>query len=90
MVDWDGFKNEKVLRKMIIKNLKKEYHPATKPSIDYINDLLNRAYESGASYDVRDMQNDVLAFAMGSTHKADYCVDLVANMRFCSKDILLR
>ena len=88
MVDWDGFKNEKVLRKMIIKNLKKEYHPATKPSIDYINDLLNRAYESGASYDVRDMQNDVLAFAMGSTHKADYCVDLVANMRFCSKDIL--
>ena len=88
MVDWDGFKNEKVLRAMIVKNLKKEYHPATKPSIDYINDLLNQAYESGASYDVRDMQNDVLAFAMGSTHKSDYCVNLVSNMRFCSKDIL--
>ena len=87
MIDWDGYKNEKVLRAMIIKNLKKEYHPATKPSVDYINDLLNKAYESGATYDVRDMQNDILAFAMGSTHKADYCVGLVANMRFCSKDI---
>ncbi len=88
MVDWDGFKNEKILRAMIIKNLKKEYHPATKPSIDYIEKLLSDAYNSGASYDVRDMQNDVLAFAMGSTHKADYCVNLVSNMRFCSKDIL--
>ena len=88
MIDWDGFKNEKVLRTMIVKNLKKEYHPATKPSIDYINDLLNKAYESGATYDVRDMQNDVLAFAMNSTHKSDYCVALVAQMRFCSKDVL--
>ena len=88
MIDWDGYKNEKVLRAMIIKNLKKEYHPATKPSVDYINDLLNKAYESGATYDVRDLQNDILAFAMNSTHKADYCVGLVANMRFCSKDVL--
>lgn len=88
MVDWDGYKNEKVLRAMIIKNLKKEYHPATKPSIDYIDKLLSDAYSSGSTYDVRDLQNDILAFAMQSTHKSDYCVNLVANMRFCSKDIL--
>ena len=88
MVDWDGFKNEKILRAMIIKNLKKEYHPATKPSIDYIDKLLSDAYDSGVSYDVRDMQNDVLAFAMASTNKADYCVELVSRMHFCSKDIL--
>ena len=88
MVDWDGFKNEKVLRAMIIKNLKKEYHPATKPSIDYIDKLLTDAYNSGVTYDVRDLQNDILSFAMGSTHQADYCVNLVANMLFCSKDIL--
>lgn len=88
VVDWDGFKNEKILRAMIIKNLKKEYHPATKPSIDYIDKLLSDAYDSGASYDVRDMQNDILAFAMGSTNKADYCVELVSRMHFCSKDIL--
>ena len=88
MVDWEGFKNEKILRAMIIKNLKKEYHPATKPSIDYIEKLLSDAYDSGATYDVRDMQNDILAFAMQSTHKADYCVEAVSRMHFCSKDIL--
>ncbi len=88
VVDWDGYKNEKVLRAMIIKNLKKEYHSATKPSIDYIDKLLTDAYVSGVTYDVRDLQNDILAFAMNSTHQADYCVNLVANMRFCSKDIL--
>ena len=88
MVDWDGFMNEKILRSMIIKNLKKEYHSATKPSVDYIDKLLSDAYASGVTYDVRDMQNDVLAFAMNSTHQADYCVNLVANMLFCSKDIL--
>lgn len=88
MVDWDGFKGEKVLRAMIVKNLKKEYHPATKPSIDFIDKLLNDAYASGQTYDVRDMLNDILAFAMGSTHKADYCVDLVSNMHLCSKDVI--
>ena len=88
MVDWDGYKNEKILRAMIVKNLRKEYHSATKPSIDYIEKLLSDAYASGATYDVRDMQNDILAFAMNSTHQADYCVNLVSNMLFCSKDIL--
>lgn len=87
VLDWDGFKNEKVLRAMIIKNLKKEYHPATKPSIDYINTLLTQAYESGVHYDVRDLKNDVLCFALQSTHKSDYCVALVNNMLFCSADV---
>ena len=84
MIDWDGYKNEKILRSMIIKNLNKEYHPATKPSIDYINDLLEKAYRSGAEYDVRDLEQQVFTFALQSTHKADYCVDLVSHMHFCS------
>ncbi len=88
MVDWDGLKNEKILRAMIIKNLKKEYHSATKPSVDYISKLLEDAYLSGITYDVRDLQNDILAFAMNSTHQSDYCINLVSNMFFCSKDIL--
>lgn len=88
MLDWEGFKNEKILRSMIIKNLKKEYHGATKPSVDYIEKLLSDAFMSGAHYDVRDLQNDCLAFAMNSTHKADYCVAAVNRMHFCSQDVL--
>lgn len=86
VVDWEGFKNEKILRSMIIKNLQKKYHGATKPSIDYISKLLSDAYMSGAHYDVRDLQNDCLAFALNSTHHADYCVAAVNVMHFCSKD----
>lgn len=88
VIDWEGFKNEKILRSMIIKNLRKEYHPATKPSIDYIEKLLCDAFTSGAHYDVRDLQNVCLAFAINSTHKADYCVAAVNRMHFCSQDVL--
>lgn len=88
MVDWDGYKNEKILRTMIVKNLNKEYHPATKPSIDYINHLLNEAYRSGAEYDVRDLEQAVFAFALQSTNKADYCVDVVSKMHFCSDNFI--
>lgn len=87
VIDWDGFKNERILRAMIIKNLNKEYHQFTKPSIDYINDLLKKAYESGATYDVRDMQQKIFDFALQSHNKADYCIDKVTYMHFCSKDI---
>lgn len=85
--DWDGYKNEKILRSMIIKNLNKEYHQFTKPSIDYIDKLLSDAYRSGASYDVRDLEQPVLGFALGSHNKADYCTNLVSRMHFCSKDV---
>lgn len=88
VVDWEGFKNEKVLRSMIIKNLRKEYHPATKPSIDYIEKLLCDAFTSGAHYDVRDLKNDCLVFALNSTHKFVYCVAAVNRMHFCSQDVL--
>lgn len=87
MINWSGVKNELVLRKMIKKNLNKEYHPATKPSIDYIYTLLDEAYNNGVKYDVSDMRNAILAFAANSTNKADYCIKLVNKMKFKSEEI---
>ena len=86
MVDFEGVKNEKMLRTMIKRNLNKEYHNATKPSVDYINFLLNQAYDKGIGYDVTDLQNAVLAFAAGSTNQADYCIKLVSKMKFKSEE----
>ena len=86
LANFDGIKNEKMLRTMIKKNLNKEYHAATKPSIDYINFLLNQAYDSGVPYDVSDMYNDILAFAAGSTNQASYCIKIVSNMKFKSDE----
>ena len=84
MVDEFVIKNEKAIRTMIEKNLKKEYHPGTKPSIDYIYKILEDAYEAGVEYDVTDMRPRVLAFANGSTHQSEYCVKLVNKMHFMS------
>lgn len=86
MVNFEGVKSEKGLRAQIKKNLNKEYHPATKPSIDFIYKILEDAYASDLKYDVTDMRNAVLAFAASSSHQADYCIKLVNKMQFKSAD----
>ncbi len=87
MVNFESIKKEEGLRKMIDRNLAKEIHGATKPSIDFINKILEDAYYSGMKYDVTDMRNSVLAFAASSTHQAQYCIKLVNQMKFKSDDI---
>lgn len=86
VANWEGIKNEKMLRTMIKRNLNKEYHGATKPSVDYIYSLLEDAYSSGIGYDVSDMKNSVVAFAANSTNQADYCLKLVNQMHFKSEE----
>lgn len=87
LANWDGIKNEKMLRTMIKRNLNKEYHNATKPSVDYIAKLLDDAYNSGIGYDVSDMKNEIFAFAAGSTNQADYCIKLANKMKFKSEEV---
>ena len=86
MVNFDAIKSEKGLRTLIKRNLNKEIHPNTKPSIDFIYKILEDANKSDLKYDVSDMRNAVLAFAAGSTHQADYCIKLVNKMPFKSAD----
>lgn len=86
MVNFEGVKSEKGLRTQIKRNLNKEYHPATKPSIDFIYKILEDAYSSDLKYDVTDMRNAILAFAANSTHQADYCIKLVNKMQFKSEE----
>ena len=86
VVNFDTVKNEKQLRRMIKKNLGKEYHPNTKPSIDFIFKLLEDAYRSGMPYDVEDMRNSVIVFAAQSSHQSDYCLKKVSQMKFKSEE----
>ena len=86
MINFDSVKSEKGLRALIIKNLNKEIHASTKPSIDFIHKLLEDAYYSDLRYDVSDMRNAILSFATNSTNQADYCVKLVTKMHFKSED----
>lgn len=84
--DWDGVKNEKMLRRMVIKNLGKVYHANTKPSVDYIYDLLQEAYEKGIPYDLSDLEPKVITFAAKSTHHKEYCLKKCTEMHFKSDD----
>lgn len=86
LVNFEAVKSEKVLRTLIKKNLNKEIHSATKPSIDFIYKLLDEAYASGLKYDVTDMKNAVLAFGANSTNQADICLKLVNKMKFKSDE----
>lgn len=86
VINFDSVQSEKTLRTMIKKNLNKDIHPATKPSVDFIFKLLDDAYTSGLHYDVSDMYTAVLAFATNSTHQADYCIKLVNKMKFKSEE----
>lgn len=86
MVNFEGVMNEKGLRTFIKRSLNKEYHPNTKPSVDFIYKKLEEMYESSTPYDVTDMRNAVLSFAASSTHQADYCIKLVNKMQFKSAE----
>jgi phage/plasmid-associated DNA primase len=85
MMPNNTLKTEQGLRKMIIRNLRKEIHSGTKPSIDFINHLLDEAYKSGMVYDVSDMKPEIIAFAAQSTNQAPTCIRCVAGMRFASE-----
>lgn len=85
-VNFDSVQSEKGLRNLIERNLNKEIHPGTKPSIDFIEKILDDAYESGLKYDVTDMRPDIMDFAIHSSHQADYCLTRVAKMKFKSEE----
>mgnify|MGYP003299948559 CR=1 FL=1 len=86
MVSAEVIKSEKGLRQMIKRNMEKEFHPGTKPSVDFIYKILEDAYERGMKYDVSDMKNEIYAFAMNSTNQAEYCIKLVGQMHFKSEE----
>lgn len=85
LINSETIKSEQSLRSLIKRNLNKEIHPNTAPSVDFIEKILDDAYNSGLEYDVTDMRPAILAFANGSTHQANKCIKAVNNMKFCSE-----
>ena len=77
--------SEKGLRDMIARNLRKEIHPGTKPSIDFIHNILDEVYDQGLVYDVEDLKPKIMAFANNSTNQAMYCLKVVQKMKWKSE-----
>lgn len=91
--DPEFIKDEKTLRIMIEKNLNKEFHGDTSSSINFIEKLLDDAYESGISYDLtvkqdgeeESMKNRIIIFAQSSTNQSERCLKVAKAMKFKGK-----
>lgn len=86
MLNFEGVKNEKAIRTMILRNLNKEYHAYTTPSVQFIAKILDDAQKNGVVYDVTDLRPRVMAFAANSTNQSALCLKYVAKMKFKSED----
>lgn len=86
MNNLDSVEYNKLLINLIKKNLKKEIHGATKPSVDFIYKILEDAYESGKAYDVTTLKPLVIQFAASSTNQSEYCLSLIPKMHFKSEE----
>ena len=88
VVQFDVIKDEQHLINKIEKALRKEIAPgATKTCVDYIEKVLEDAYNQGLTYDLRTMRPRIQAFAGKSSHQAAYCLTRVCKMKFVSKDL---
>lgn len=86
MMDADAVANEKHLRALIAKALRKDVHAGTKSNIDFIHKILDDAYHKGVPYDVTDLRAKILAFGNQSTNQALNCLKIVMDMKFKSEE----
>lgn len=86
MLDFANMQNEKMMRKTIVRCLRNEIHGHHKPNMDFIYKILKDAYDNGVHYDLSDMYNDILRYAMESSNQLDYCLDLLGKMPLKSED----
>lgn len=85
VINPNTMKTEKSLRELILRNLNKEIHSGTKPSMDFIHKILDDAYNSGMQYDVNDMRSKIMAFANNSSNHALYCLSIMQHIKFEGK-----
>ena len=88
MVDFKAVQSENSLRKQIVTALQKGYEsmPSTTQNINFIQHILDEAYESGMKYSVEDLHRAVIDFASRSTNNAAGCLALVPKMHFQSEE----
>lgn len=79
--------SEKSIHDLIIRNIQKEFHPGTKPSVDFIKKILDDAYKSGMTYDLTKLRPTVTSFAASSSNHALECLNMVKEMQFKSADV---
>jgi hypothetical protein len=79
--------SERSLRELIARNLRKEIHPGTKSSVDFIKKILDDANKSGMVYDVTDLRPRIIAFANNSSNQPLQALKVVSQMQFAGAEV---
>jgi energy-coupling factor transporter ATP-binding protein EcfA2 len=87
MLGSDTIQSEKGLRNLIARNLNRDIHPGTKPSVQFIKHILDQEYERGLNYDVSDLKPQIIAFAASSSNNSLECIKMTQQMKFKGKDV---
>lgn len=86
MINEETMQNDRQLRALIGKALRKEINSGTKSNIDFIEHILNEAIEKKMPFDVTDMKAEIIQFALSSTHQSERCLEAVTRMEFRSEE----
>lgn len=86
VIDKDRLMTEKGMRELIQRNLRKEIHPGTKPSMDFIAKVFEDAHKQGLEFDLTDMRPAIMAFAASSTNQAEACMKILMGIKFKSEN----
>lgn len=78
--------NEQKMKTAIEKNLRKEYHPDTTSSINFIAKIFKDAEDAGVKYDLTSLRQSILVFASRSTHQAQYCIRVANGITYSTID----
>lgn len=77
---------EKGLRELIGRALLKDIHPYTKSNMDFIKMVTDEAYNNGIVYDIHDMWDDIMGFAMASSNQKDICIEIALSLHLASEE----
>ena len=85
MINFKGVQDEKHLRAIIDKHLRKEIVPNTAPSMGLIFSTIEQMYESGKPYDISDLRPAIMAFAINSTHQPEECLKIYQKIHWTNE-----
>jgi energy-coupling factor transporter ATP-binding protein EcfA2 len=82
----ERMKDETTVRRLIKEALKKGVHGGTKSNVDFIKKVLDDAYEQGMIYNVNDLEQAIVNFALSSTNQRMEALKVVKQMKWSNAD----
>lgn len=81
----ERMRDEESVRRLIDRALKKQINGGTKSEVDFIKKILDDAHDQGMVYNVEDLEQKIVNFALGSTNQRLEALKTVKKMKWSNK-----